>query len=419
MIDSLTQKLAAHSTDINDWIREHTRNLPLPFYASADIRDSGVKAACVDLNIFPAGFNNICNNLALRAVAPVREYLCHYFGERSFSRVLIVPEAHTRNPFYNSNLSRLQALVEAAGLSVDIAAMPTEDGAVTHALLTAEEEEIHLTQVQRHDDTLCDETGTPYDWILLNNDLSAGPLPFIENITQPVLPPACLGWHKRKKSLFYSCLEKCITAFATTFDFDPWLLLPYTIQVENVDFTCDDDRERVADAVDQIQQKVRKKYTEYAANEVSTVFVKNDAGTYGIGIMVVDDPNEVRTMNRKAKNKMAVGKGNIRIRDVVVQEGVRTRTITQGSVSEEVIYLIGQHVIGAFLRANPQRDDSDNLNARGMEFFQYCDLIPATQHGACMCTRESQFVYYLLAQLSVVAAAHETTYLCPKMTPTL
>ena len=36
------------------WIAARLSGFVAPFYSSADIRDSGVKAACVDMNLFPA-----------------------------------------------------------------------------------------------------------------------------------------------------------------------------------------------------------------------------------------------------------------------------------------------------------------------------------------------------------------------------
>lgn len=415
MIDDLTQILSEQSSAIDEWITQKAADVPIPFYASADIRDSGLKTVCVDLNIFPAGFNNICNNLALRAIAPIRSYLKEYFNDKPFDRVVIVPEAHTRNRYYNSHLARLQALLQAADLKIDIAALPHENAPPAESLITAEDEEIARTYVQRKDNLIVDPHGTPYDWVLLNNDLSSGPLDILTDIAQPVLPPACLGWHKRRKSIYYACFEKCVHELAEKFSFDPWLLSPYTSVVKNVDFSTEAGREAVATEVEALQERIQKKYTEYTSDETPTVFIKNDAGTYGMGIMVVEDSDEIRTMNRKARNKMAIGKGKTPITDVVLQEGVRTRTVAKGNVSEEVIYLVGKNVVGAFLRANTQRDDIDNLNARGMEFYQYCALNPVTTHGECMCTRESQFVYYLLAQLGVVAAAYETTRMCPNM----
>ncbi len=46
------------------------------------------------------------------------------------------------------------------------------------------------------------------------------------------------------------------------------------------------------------------------------MIVKADAGTYGMGIMSVKDPADVRDLNRKQRNKMAVVKEGLQVTDV-------------------------------------------------------------------------------------------------------
>ncbi len=41
-----------------------------------------------------------------------------------------------------------------------------------------------------------------------------------------------------------------------------------------------------------------------------------------MGIMTVSDASEVRDLNRKQRNKMAVVKDGLEVSDVIVQEGV-------------------------------------------------------------------------------------------------
>ena len=55
------------------------------------------------------------------------------------------------------------------------------------------------------------------------------------------------------------------------------------------------------------------------------VVVKADAGTYGMGVMTVRDADEVRGLNRKQRNKMAVVKEGLPVTEVIIQEGVPTR----------------------------------------------------------------------------------------------
>ncbi|NDG85751.1 MAG: glutamate--cysteine ligase, partial [Proteobacteria bacterium] len=56
----IAEKLIRHHKAVEDWFAAKFAEFPAPFYCSVDIRDSGDKVAPVDCNLFPAGFNNIC-----------------------------------------------------------------------------------------------------------------------------------------------------------------------------------------------------------------------------------------------------------------------------------------------------------------------------------------------------------------------
>ena len=113
---------------------------------------------------------------------------------------------------------------------------------------------------------------------------------------------------------------------------------------------------------------IREKYAEYGINEEPFVIVKADAGTYGMGIMTVKDPSEVRDLNRKQRNKMAVVKEGLAVNDVMVQEGVYTFETVDDAVAEPVVYMIDHFVVGGFYRVHTGRGKDENLNAPGMQF---------------------------------------------------
>ena len=403
MIDSLNKFFSENEEKLSRWLDKKARGLTLPFYSSADIRDSGSKAACIDLNIFPAGFNNLCEKFSDDAAASILNLLKKSFPNKPFSNVLIIPEAHSRNKFYNAHLFSLKNILEKAGLTITLAKMSPE-----HSKLETYDGKILETKpLVKKNNVFVDEKNNPFDWLLLNNDLSDGKIDFLENIEQPVIPNMNFGWHKRRKSMFFKSYDFLIRELAKNFDFDPWLLRAKTKLVSNVDFSSETGRKKVANAVENILLSTQKKYDEYNINYQPRVFIKNDSGTYGIGIMVVSSPDEIIKMNRKDKNKMAVGKGKQPINNVIAQEAVPTRNISDNFVSEPVIYLIGSDIIGAFLRANTERGASDNLNAKGMSFYRYCSLRPVEHPSECMCNDESQFLYHFLGKLSAVAAARE------------
>lgn len=412
MTANITTRLASRLDAMEAWLSEAARGHCLPFYASADLRDSGVKAACVDLNLFPAGFNNLCERSCQTAMEEVKRYLAQRFDRVPHTRVLLVPEAHSRNPYYNSHLRSLRDILTSAGLHVTIAALPAEDGVTPNELVTHDGAHLPVEPVRRDDDFLVDTEGAPYDWILLNNDLSAGVLSWLDGLQQRVIPPPCLGWHKRSKAKFFECYRGLVRAMARALEFDPWLLDVDTELVTNCTFATEAGRARVAAVVDAVLQRTRAKYAEYGISDVPHVFVKSDSGTYGMGIMVVHSPDEIVAMNRKDRNKMAVGKGRKSITAVIVQEAIPTRAVTNTFVSEPVVYMIGGAVIGTFIRANTERSALDNLNARGMMFYRYCELSPPNQPAECVCGQTDQRLYNALARLSALAAAYEFEHVC-------
>jgi len=406
MIDSLNKIFASKEEAVNKWLESKATGLEIPFYSSADIRDSGYKAACIDSNLFPAGFNNLCEKFSDEAIESIEKIIHTKFNGNPHKNVLIVPEAHSRNKFYNAHLLSLKNILKKAGLSVTIAAMDPEN--INYQLETFDGNFLKTKPIIRKNNFLINEkSGKPFDWILLNNDLSDGEIDFLDNLVQPIFPPVNFGWHKRRKSYFFESYNNLINELAKDFNFDPWLLSAITNLESNVDFNSETGREKVAVTVDKVLQSVRKKYDKYKIDNSPRVFIKNDSGTYGMGIMVVKSPDEIINMNRKARNKMAVGKGKQPITNVIIQEAVPTRNIMNDFVTEPVVYLINLQIVGTFLRANSERGAIDNLNAKGMSFYRYCTLHPVETSSECLCNSDSQIIYRTLGKISAIAAALE------------
>jgi len=177
-----------------------------------------------------------------------------------------------------------------------------------------------------------------------------------------------------------------------------------------VDFQARLGEECLADQVAALLEKIRVKYREHDIEREPFVIVKADAGTYGMGIMSVKSPDEVRGLNRKQRNKMAVVKEGLSVTQVLVQEGVPTFESINEAVAEPVVYLIDHFVIGGFYRVHTGRRVDENLNAPGMHFVplafdlsgSFCDC------GARPDAPMNRFYTYgVLARLAALAAAYE------------
>lgn len=158
-------------------------------------------------------------------------------------------------------------------------------------------------------------------------------------------------------------------------------------------------------------EQIQKKYDEYQIQERPYVVIKADTGTYGMGVLPIYDPSEIRNLNRKKRSNMMSSKGNRPIDQVIIQEGVYTFEVWNGAVAEPVVYLIGQYVIGGFYRVHTGRGVSDNLNSPGMyfkplPFLKACNVPSLYSKERDSCANRL-YVYGVMARLAVLASARE------------
>jgi glutamate--cysteine ligase len=246
--------------------------------------------------------------------------------------------------------------------------------------------------------------------VVLNNDLSAGIPPVLEGIEQQIIPPLYAGWSTRRKSQHFAAYSRVANDFAQLAGIDPWRIDPYFATCGQINFQRREGEECLAGHVDGILAQIRHKYREYGIDREPFVIVKADAGTYGMGIMTVKDAAEVRDLNRKQRNKMAVVKEGLEVTEALVQEGVYTFETVKDAVAEPVIYMIDQFVVGGFYRVHTERGQDENLNAPGARFepmpFDGTCLMPDLE-AATDCAPNRFYVYGVIARLALVAAALE------------
>jgi glutamate--cysteine ligase len=403
----LEQRILNEQPTIERWFRTKWLEHTIPFYTSVDLRNSGFKLAPVDTNLFPGGFNNL---------NPVFWPLCVQAAQNAVEKIcpeargiLLIPENHTRNQFYLQNVSQLSQILRSAGLKVRIGSLLPEISQPTNLpLLTGGS--LTLEPILRKGNRLSLADGFDPCVVLLNNDLSAGVPDILKNLEQNVLPPIEAGWTTRRKSQHFAAYDQVADEFAKLLNIDPWLINPYFAMCGEVDFHARTGEECLALQVDTVLQQMRAKYAEYGVKEEPFVIVKADAGTYGMGIMTVKDASEVRDLNRKQRNKMAVVKEGLSVSDVLVQEGVYTFETINEAVAEPVIYMIDHFVVGGFYRVHTERGVDENLNAPGMSF------VPLAFENSCIypdanCAPDDVpnrfYAYGVVGRLAMLAAAVE------------
>jgi glutamate--cysteine ligase len=171
------------------------------------------------------------------------------------------------------------------------------------------------------------------------------------------------GWPSRRKSNHFQAYEELAKKFAKLINIDPWMINPYYARCTGMDFHEQKGEEQLLAAVDQVLKKTAKKYREYGIKDKPYVVVKPDAGTYGMGVMVAHDPNDLKNLNRRDRNKMSVVKEGLEVNDVIVQEGVYTFEKVNEAVAEPVVYMIDRYVVGGFYRVHTDRGPDENRNA--------------------------------------------------------
>ncbi|GAB5098289.1 MULTISPECIES: glutamate--cysteine ligase [unclassified Caballeronia] len=403
----LERKILEATPSIERWFRLEWQEHTPPFYCSVDLRNAGFKLAPVDTNLFPGGFNNLPHEvlpLAVQAAMASIEKICP-----DAKNLLVIPERHTRNAFYLENVARLATIMRQAGLNVRFGTLDENiHGPVTIPL--ADGQKVVLEPLERTPRRLGLKNFDPCS-ILLNNDLSAGIPPVLENLhEQYILPPLHAGWAVRRKSTHFACYDDVAKKFAKLVEIDPWMVNPYFAHVEGVDYEARTGEEALAEAIDGVIKKIAKKYREYGISEKPYVVIKADAGTYGKGVMTVHDASEVAALTKRERTRMNDAKEGLQVHDVIVQEGVHTFERVENAVAEPVVYMIDRYVVGGFYRVHDSRERDQNLNAPGMHFvplgFEHTALPDAhAKPGAAPPNRF--YMYGVVARLGLLAASVE------------
>jgi len=394
----LAEKIAKNRTKIDDFFEaKFQKNSPL-FYNSVDLRHFEVKIAPVDTNCFPAGFNNLSQTSKDKAKKIVSAFLEKYFPNAK--KILIIPENHTRNLRYLSNVSSLLEIVSNSketkiGSLVEAAEIELED-----------QSKIKLHVVKRDGDKIITDDGFVADLIILNNDLTDGIPEILQNISQPLIPSTQMGWFKRTKSHHFDIYNQLATELAQILEIDPWLISSLHRNCHDVNFKEQKGLECLAKHVDELISQLSEKYRQYGIQDEPYCYVKADNGTYGMAVWPVKSGSEIIEINKKERNKMNMLKGSVQNTQVMVQEGIKTIDRIQSKIAEPMIYLMGGKVVGNLFRVNESRDEKISLNAAGASFF---DLENLNDQEITLGHTKSEIteVYSLIARLAALSAAVE------------
>lgn len=368
-LGDLEGKIVSKRSEIEAWFADKRANLDMPIYGSVDIRDSNWKVAVIDANQYPAGFNNLNDG-------DIGMHLRDAIGD--IRHIHIWPENHSRNLAYQEHLESLTKILEDEGY------------AVTCGILDCDGESPISVQ------------GAVPDLVLLNNDLSDGPLP---DLGVNVLPIPEMGWYQRRKSTHFRIVQPLLDEMAELLGIDSWLISTHWIVSEDKCLEKDTCITLLAAEVDEFLKYLQSKYDEYGIEGKPTLFVKNDSGTYGLGILEITSGDELLALSNRKRNKLTYGKGGVDAEDFLIQEGVPSLLSWDEMVIEPVAYCANGRVGGWFYRANSKKGKMSNLNTPSSVF-----LSPSEIDDSVIKSRRNHW-HMLVAEISMLAMAIEANRL--------
>lgn len=377
---------------ITHWFVDKRAQIPLPIYGSVDIRDADWKVAVVDANHFPAGFNNISTEDEPLITQLLRDHINRL--HKGCNWVHLYPESHTRNPAYAENVSTIKRLLEVGGFRCTVGS-PELNG---HGSIDTLSAPLKLVDVETIDDGLLIDGQKPC-LILLNNDLTSGIVPGLG--VQQVSPPPQMGWHTRRKSEHYQALQAYVDEMADLLGIDPWHLMSQWFVSKDKCLDRESCRIELAAEVDEFIARIKQRYVELNIEIEPVVFVKNDRGTYGLGILVISSGEQLLQLSNRKMKKLMYGKGGADVESFLIQEGVPTALKTvEGHPVEPVVYLVDGEAASWFYRINSKKGNLDNLNTPSSHFKTFSEV------GEIYGQRAHGW-HALVAELSMLAMGRE------------
>lgn len=411
ILSDIFARIEAKRELIETWFQTEEARVPPALFLSCDIRHSGNKIAVVDSNLFPAGFNNLCTTYHALAIRVLKETLERRFP--GISRILLLAESHTRNKFYFDNLAALSHMIVQAGYDCRLA-MSEPDFVGDEMRVTLDDTRtlsvyaIREANIEHHEVSWPDFTP---EIILSNNDFSTALPSYSQGLTQPIVPSPRLGWLYRKKSDHFNHLREVTRRFCEQIDVDPWYLFSAFDVVKDVAFETPEGQQVFSSRVRIFFDRLKQDALIHGREEDPYAFIKNDSGTYGMGVMSIHHPDEVAALNRKMRNKLLSSKGGAKATQFLLQEGVPTDDFYSEQPIEPVIYLIGGRFVGGFFRIHAERDAYASLNSPGMQFSCLClhKLNEPHEQPFLNCCEKSELVAIsiYLARLAALAAGME------------
>ena len=189
---------------------------------------------------------------------------------------------------------------------------------------------------------------------------------------------------------------------ADILEIDPWHLLTDWFVSEDKCLEKETCRQILASEVDEFLARITVRYESLGIDRTPVAFIKNDRGTYGLGIMAVTSGDELLNLSNRKFKRLMYSKGGVDVENFLIQEGVPTILSTpEGAPVEPVVYLVDGEAASWFYRINHKKGEMENLNSPSAEFHSYSDV--GISYG-----EHAHGWHALLAELSMLAMGAES-----------
>jgi glutamate--cysteine ligase len=395
-VHNLTELLESKREVITNWMEEKRKAVPIPIYGSVDIRDAGWKIGVVDANHFPAGFNNVSEDDKPALALLLHNHIAREYNDCKW--VHLYPESHTRNKGYVENIAALKELLLLGGFKCTVGSLDFENLGHLVGLSGPLKLDPVVSETIDGEDILLINGSKP-DLVLLNNDLTEGLIEGFGN--QVVSPPPSMGWHRRRKSQHYEVLKVYVDEISQLLGIDPWYLMADWFVSNDKCLEKEACRKDLAIEVDVFLDSIRTKYQSLGIEREPVAFIKNDRGTYGLGIMAVHSGAELLELSNRKMKKLMYSKGGVNVDNFLIQEGIPTSLKTDdGAPVEPVVYLVDGQASSWFYRINAKRSDIENLNSPSATFESFAQS--GRRYG-----EHAHGWHALVAELSMLAMGQE------------
>jgi glutamate--cysteine ligase len=396
----LHNKILGKMDQLCEWYAGQIKDKNIPFYSSYDIRDASFKMTNVDANIYPAGFNNICPTDKDYTPRLMKLYVDKHYPKTK--NILLVTEDNLKNAYYWENVNAIKNFLGEAGYNIRVG-MPGLQDQESMELESYLGNKVTVEKVLSVDGKL-KLAGFEPDLVISNNDFTKLYEKWGDISSTAMTPSMDLGWFQRKKSVYFDHFNQVATEFAKILEVDPWLFTVKTEIFTDFDVTSEESRRHLSEKAQKVLESIAADYKKHDIQESPFLFIKNNSGTYGLGVTQVTNAEEVINWSYDAKKKMKAQKGGGRFSEVIIQEGVPTVIKSGGAVAEPTIYMVGDHLAGGFLRTHEQKDERESLNSPGAVYKKLClsDLTIKAEG----CPLEN--VYGWVAKMGLLAISRET-----------